>query len=82
MALTETPMQAERARTIYEKSKSGRRAAVLPDAEVPEKPLDELIPADLLRAEPPRLPEIAEPEIVRHYNKLSTAASTRSAPAR
>jgi glycine dehydrogenase subunit 2 len=69
--LIQTPMQAERARTIYEKSKPGRRAAVLPDAEVPEPPLAELIPADLLRAEPPRLPEIAEPEIVRHYNKLS-----------
>jgi glycine dehydrogenase subunit 2 len=71
MTLTETPMQAERAQTIYEKSKSGRRAAVLPDAEVPEKPLDELIPGDLLRDEPPRLPEVAEPEIVRHYNRLS-----------
>jgi len=71
MALTETPMQAERARTIYEKSKPGRRAAVLPEAEVPEPPLADLIPADLLRAEPARLPEIAEPEIVRHYNKLS-----------
>ena len=42
-----------------------------PTAEVPETPLEELIPANLLRAEPPRLPEIAEPEIVRHYNRLS-----------
>ena len=71
MALTETPMQAERARTIYEKSKPGRRAAALPASEVPEKPLAELIPENLLRPEPPRLPEIAEPEIVRHYNRLS-----------
>ncbi len=71
MALTETPMQAERAQTIYEKSKSGRRAAVLPAAGVPEKPLEELIPSKLLRSEPPRLPEVAEPEIVRHYNRLS-----------
>jgi glycine dehydrogenase subunit 2 len=71
MALTETPMQAERARTIYEKSKPGRRAAALPSVEVPEKPLADLIPENLLRAEPPRLPEIAEPEIVRHYNRLS-----------
>jgi glycine dehydrogenase subunit 2 len=70
-ALTETPMQKERAKTIYEKSKPGRRAAVLPDIGVPQQPLEELIPAHLLRAEPPRLPEIAEPEIVRHYNKLS-----------
>jgi glycine dehydrogenase subunit 2 len=69
--VVETPMQRERARTIYEKSKPGRRAAVLPDAGVPAKPLEELIPANLLRSEPPRLPEIAEPEIVRHYNKLS-----------
>ena len=66
MALTETPMQAEKAQTIFEKSKPGRRAAALPGAEVPEKPLAELIPENLLRAEPPRLPEIAEPEIVRH----------------
>jgi glycine dehydrogenase subunit 2 len=71
MALTETPMQAEHAQTIFEKSKPGRRAAALPAAEVPEKPIEELIPANLLRAEPPRLPEIAEPEIVRHYNRLS-----------
>jgi glycine dehydrogenase subunit 2 len=71
MSLMETPMQAERALTIYEKSKPGRRAAVLPAAEVPEMPLQEAIPAHLLRAEPPRLPEVAEPEIVRHYNRLS-----------
>src|SRR6476660_5252694 len=71
MALTETPMQAERAKTIFEKSKKRRRAAALPAAEVPEKPLDKLIPSKLLRSEPPRLPEIAEPEIVRHYTRIS-----------
>ena len=63
--------QDEQVQTIFEKSKPGRRAAVLPDAEVPEPPLEELIPAKLLREEPPRLPEVAEPEIVRHYNRLS-----------
>ena len=42
--ITETPMQADRAKTIFEKSKQGRRAAVLPEAGVPERPLDELIP--------------------------------------
>src|SRR6201994_937305 len=69
--LAEAPMQKERATTIYEKSKAGRRAAVLPDAGVPETPIEDLIPANLLRSEPPNLPEIAEPEIVRHYNRLS-----------
>jgi glycine dehydrogenase subunit 2 len=63
--------QDEQVQTIFEKSKPGRRAAVLPPAEVPEPPLEELIPAKLLRADPPRLPEVAEPEIVRHYNRLS-----------
>jgi glycine dehydrogenase subunit 2 len=67
----EAPMQKERATTIYEKSKTGRRAAVLPDAGVPETPIEDLIPSNLLRSEPPNLPEIAEPEIVRHYNRLS-----------
>ena len=42
-----------------------------PALDVPERPLDELLPASLRRAEPPRLPEVAEPEIVRHYNRLS-----------
>jgi glycine dehydrogenase subunit 2 len=71
MPAGEAPLQRERALTIFERSKPGRRAAVLPAAEVPERPLEELIPARLLRAEPPRLPEVSEPEIVRHYNRLS-----------
>jgi glycine dehydrogenase subunit 2 len=71
MSVAETSMQRDRAQTIYEKSKPGRRAAALPEAGVPERPLSELIPERLLRTEPPRLPEIAEPEIVRHYNRLS-----------
>ena len=37
----------------------------------PSAPLDELIPAKLLRERRPRLPEVSEPEIVRHYNRLS-----------
>jgi glycine dehydrogenase subunit 2 len=69
--LEETSMQADRAKTIFEKSEAGRRAAVLPDAGVPEPSLVELIPERLLRPESPRLPEIAEPEIVRHYNRIS-----------
>src|SRR5206468_2749471 len=57
--------------TIYERSKPGRRAFVAPELDVPERALDELIPAELRRTEGPRLPEVAEPEIVRHYNRLS-----------
>jgi glycine dehydrogenase subunit 2 len=66
-ALLETEMQRDRARTIYEKSKSGRRAFAAPQLDVPAHAL----PDRFRRAEPPKLPEIAEPEIVRHYNRLS-----------
>jgi glycine dehydrogenase subunit 2 len=64
-------MQREPAVTIYEKSVEGRRAATMPEAGVPEPPIEELIPGNLLRETPADLPEIAEPEIVRHYNRIS-----------
>jgi glycine cleavage system P protein (glycine dehydrogenase) subunit 2 len=57
--------------TIFERSKPGRRAFVAPSLDVPERPLDELLPPALRRTNPPRLPEVAEPEIVRHFNRLS-----------
>jgi glycine dehydrogenase subunit 2 len=57
--------------TIFERSRPGRRAFVAPQLDVPERPLDELLPRQLRRTEPPRLPEVSEPEIVRHYNRLS-----------
>jgi glycine dehydrogenase subunit 2 len=71
MSLAGTPLQAKPAMTIFERSKRGRRAFTAPPLDVPERPLDELLPAALRRAQPPRLPEVSEPEIVRHYNNLS-----------
>ena len=69
--VTQTPMQAERATTIFEKSHPGRRAATLPALDVDDRDPAELLPAEALRKRPPKLPEISEPEIVRHYNRLS-----------
>ncbi len=66
-----TPLQRERATTIFERSVAGRRAAVMPPTDVPEVPISDLIPENLLRRTPAELPEIAEPEIVRHYNRIS-----------
>jgi glycine dehydrogenase subunit 2 len=66
-----TPMQRDPATTIFERSVEGRRAAVLPKTDVPERPLEALIPKQLLRQRPAELPEISEPEIVRHYNRIS-----------
>jgi glycine dehydrogenase subunit 2 len=53
---------------IYEKSQAGRTAFTLPrhDLPVPE------VPAELRRADPARLPELAEPEVLRHFTELST----------
>jgi glycine dehydrogenase subunit 2 len=53
---------------IYEKSQPGRRASRLPR---PELPVPEL-PDGLARSRPPRLPEVSEPELLRHFTELST----------
>ena len=57
--------------TIYERSRSGRRAFTPPPTDVPETPVEELLPAHAIRREPPALPEVSEPELVRHYHNLS-----------
>ncbi len=38
---------------------------------MPEPDLDALLPPGLRRTEPPRLPEVAELDLVRHYVRLS-----------
>jgi glycine dehydrogenase subunit 2 len=55
-------------RLIYEKSQPGRRASRIPQ---PDLPVPDVPPA-LARGEPPRLPEVAEPELLRHFTELST----------
>ena len=53
---------------IFEKSKPGRRAAALAHSDVP---VDVKLDPRYLRAEPPALPSVAEPEVVRHFTNLS-----------
>ena len=57
---------------IFERSRPGRRALRLPAIDVPDplQPEDDL-PADWLRTRPPALPEVGEPEVVRHFTRLS-----------
>ncbi len=57
---------------LFELSKPGRRGVHLPAADVPEVPLHKLLPADALAPAPPPLPELTEPELVRHFTNLST----------
>ena len=59
------------AQTIFQKGAPGRRAFTCPELDVPVADADELLPERFRRAEPARLPEVSEPEIVRHYVGLS-----------
>jgi glycine dehydrogenase subunit 2 len=52
---------------IYEKSRPGRRAGRPPVVDLPVP----AIPATLRRQTPPRLPEVPENEIVRHFTALA-----------
>ena len=56
---------------IFEISKEGRRAFKLPTCKVDSVNLDDLIPAALRRQEEIVLPEVSEPQLVRHYTRLS-----------
>jgi glycine dehydrogenase subunit 2 len=52
---------------IFEKSRPGRRAASLPRRDLPVPS----VPEALRRGHPPRLPEVSEPELVRHVTALA-----------
>jgi glycine dehydrogenase subunit 2 len=56
-------------RLLYEKSQPGRRASTLPRYEGLPRPE---LPDELRRSSPPRLPELSEPELVRHFTELTT----------
>ncbi|HEY9717496.1 MAG TPA: aminomethyl-transferring glycine dehydrogenase subunit GcvPB [Trichormus sp.] len=56
---------------IYEKSRPGRTAAVLPQVAVPQKDIDQLIPKQFIRDKQPALPEVSELDAVRHFVRLS-----------
>ena len=53
---------------IYEKSRAGRRGLAVPRPDLPVP----AIPEALARKAPPRLPELAEPEVLRHFTELSS----------
>ena len=53
---------------LYEKSHPGRRAGGPPPSDLPAPGP----PEELRRANLPRLPEVAEPDLLRHFTELST----------
>jgi glycine dehydrogenase subunit 2 len=56
---------------IFDRSVPGRIGFQLPRQEVPETDPADVFPAHLLRKKPAELPEVSEPEVVRHYINLS-----------
>ncbi|MCS0786753.1 aminomethyl-transferring glycine dehydrogenase subunit GcvPB [Cytobacillus pseudoceanisediminis] len=56
---------------IFELSTEGRIGYSLPEMDIPEIDLGELLPEGYLREEEPALPEVSELDIMRHYTALS-----------
>jgi glycine dehydrogenase subunit 2 len=56
---------------LFELGAPGRHDAKLPPVGVAERPLEELLPAGMLRQAPPAWPEINELDVMRHFNRLS-----------
>ena len=60
-------------KSLFELSKPGRRGVEPPPCDVPTDGVapDDVVPARFRAAEPPPLPEVAEPDVVRHFTCLS-----------
>ena len=56
---------------IFELSHPGRIAYSLPECDVPEIEIQELIPSSMLRSQEAELPEVYEVDVIRHYTALS-----------
>ncbi len=56
---------------IRDKGREGRRGYKLPRPDVEMKELENILPKAALRREKPRLAEVDEPTVVRHYTNLS-----------
>lgn len=58
-------------RLSFEKSRSGREGIELPKERLAGKDLNKILPPSLRRKKPAELPELTEPEVVRHFVNLS-----------
>jgi glycine cleavage system P protein (glycine dehydrogenase) subunit 2 len=57
---------------LFELAHPGRRGCTFPAGDVPDCPIDTLIPKSQLSTAAPELPELAEPDVIRHFVSLST----------
>ncbi len=56
---------------IFDESRSGSQGTPIPHSDVPGLELTDIIDNSLLRTEPAELPQVTEPEVVRHFVNLS-----------
>ena len=56
---------------LFELSEKGRRSHRLPACDVPERPACRAIACQRSRRSAPALPELSEPQVVRHFTNLS-----------
>ncbi len=56
---------------IFNMSQEGTTGISLPEFDVPQPDIREILPEDCLRTEPPDLPSVSEPEVMRHFISLS-----------
>src|SRR4051812_38583495 len=56
---------------IRDKGRAGRRGYTLPRFDVEQVNLEKVLPENVLRKEKPKLAEVDEPTVVRHYTNLS-----------
>ncbi|MFM2093106.1 MAG: putative glycine dehydrogenase (decarboxylating) subunit 2 [Planctomycetota bacterium] len=57
---------------LFELSQPGRRGVTMPGCDVPEESIESLLPAEVRAEGPPPLPELPEPDVIRHFTNLST----------
>jgi len=65
------PGGARREPLIFELSVPGHVGYRLEPLDVPDVPIEELVPKEFQRRSEPRLPEVTEPQVVRHFTRIS-----------
>src|SRR5215471_6814004 len=56
---------------IFEIGSEGRQGYSLPELDVPAVESGRLFSSTLLRKDSPQLPQVSEPDVIRHYTRLS-----------
>ena len=56
---------------LFEQGSAGREGCTLPDCDVPEKDIINLIPENMVRDEISGFPSLSEVDVVRHFTRLS-----------